>query len=456
MITYLFSTLRSLARSIGGEWNEYLFYKPMFLIGRHGLKTRRMFLGLPRRQAVTIYAGVLWTISLCMVAPYLSLYMVQLGLSETEVGLYQFLMKAVGLVGFFLGGYFSDVWGRKRALITFDIFTWCGYTLCLALANSKWWCIAAIFFIATNALSLPPYQCLLAEDLSAKKRGYVYTVLQLVNLAPFLLFFPLMGGLWVEKAGLGPACHGMFWFFFCSVTVGIGLRWRLLPKSDVYEKPPGAWFQILREGLGQYAQTLRKYLKKPGWVLFLSSRLIDEWFIATWAIYASLYYARYLGLRDSYLSILTQGSAYVAFFMLFFLMPNLSQRQIVKILGFDQLFGVGAMALLLWVTPGSGGLLISCLLSASLGAVGGSLYASVSTAVWMSIIDEKERAKVVAASTAFIYIGVLVAGSLSSFIYGHVSPLALIGLILAMRVVGFILLRRVSGILAPPRTAQED
>ena len=121
----------------------------------------------------------------------------------------------------------------------------------------------------------------------------------------------------------------------------------------------------------------------------------------------------------------------------------------MKILGFDQLFGVGAMAILLWITPGSSGLLISCLLSASLGAVGGSLYASVSTAVWMSIIDEKERAKVVAASTAFVYIGVLVAGSFSSFIYGHVSPTALIGIILVMRVVGFILLRRVSGILAP-------
>jgi MFS family permease len=444
VITSIFSSLRSIAQSA-------VFSRPLFLIGRHGLKTRRMFLGLPRRQAVTIYAGALWTVCLCMAAPYLSLYMVQLGLSETEVGLYQFLMKAVGLVGFFLGGYFSDVWGRKRALITFDIFTWCGYCLCLALAHDKWWCIAAIFFIATNALSLPPYQCLLAEDLSAKKRGYVYTVLQLVNLAPFLLFFPLLGGLWVEKAGLGPASHGMYWLFLACVSLGIAIRWRLLPKSEVYEKPPGAWIHILQEGLSQYTKTLAKYLQKPGWVLFLASRLIDEWFIATWAIYASLYYARYLGLHDSYLSLLTQGSAYVAFLMLFFLMPNLSQKSLVKILGLDQLLGLAAMALLLWITPGSKDLLMLCLLVASLAAAGGSLYASVSTAVWMSIMDEKERAKVVAASTAFIYIGVLVAGSLSSFIYGHVSPPALIAVILAARVIGFILLRRVSGILAPPK-----
>jgi hypothetical protein len=210
---------------------------------------------------------------------------------------------------------------------------------------------------------------------------------------------------------------------------------------------------MVSEGLGQYVQTLNKYLKKPAWILFLSSRLIDEWFIATWAIYASLYYARYLGLRDSYLSILTQGSAYVAFFILFFLMPNLSEKQMIKILGFDQLFGLGAMGILLWIAPGSHGLLIGCLLSASLGAVGSSLYASVSTAVWMSIIDEKERAKVVAASTAFVYIGVLVAGSFSSFIYGHVSPTALIGLILGARVIGFLLLRRVSAVLASPRQA---
>ncbi|HVM32673.1 MAG TPA: MFS transporter [bacterium] len=450
MIPSLFAGLKSLAGSLSGDWNRALLGRPLYLIGRHGLKAKRMFLGMPRRQAVTIYAGALWTVCLCMAAPYLSLYMVQLGLSETEVGLYQFLMKAVGLVGFFLGGYFSDVWGRKRALVTFDIFTWCGYCLCLALADSKAWCVAAIFFIATNALSLPPYQCLLAENLSAKQRGSVYAVMQLVNLAPFLLFFPLLGGLWVEKAGLMRACHGMYWLFFFCVSLGIALRWRLLPPSEVYEKPPGDWLRLLQEGLGQYAQTLRKYLGKPGWVLFLSSRLIDEWFIATWAIYASLYYARYLGLRDSYLSILTQGSAYVAFVILFVLMPNLSERFLVRILGFDQLFGVAAMALLLWVSPGEPGLLTLCLLAASLAAVGGSLYASVSTAVWMSIIDEKERAKVVAASTAFIYIGVLVAGSLSSFLYGHVSPPALLAVILGLRLVGFILLRRVSAILAPP------
>ncbi|HET9870508.1 MAG TPA: MFS transporter [bacterium] len=450
MIHSLLISLRSLARQWGGGWNGYWVDRPLFLIGRHGLKTRRMFAGLPRRQAVTIYAGVFWTVCLSMTAPYLSLYLVQLGLSETEVGLYQFLMKAVGLAGFFLGGYFSDVWGRKRALITFDVFTWCGYCLCLALAHNKWWGVAAIFFIATNALSLTPYQCLLAEGLSSKKRGHVFAVTQLVNLAPFLLFFPLLGGFWVEKAGLGAACHGMFWLFFACVSAGIAVRWRLLPPSEAYEQAPGAWTHLLREGLAQYARTLAKYLDKPGWKLFLASRLIDEWFIATWAVYASLYYAHYLGLRDSYLSILTQSGAYVAFLVLFFLMPNLSGSRMVRLLGYDQLFGAAAMVLLLFIRPGTGGLLVPCLLAASLAAVGGSLYASLSTAVWMSIIDERERAKVVAASTAFVYIGVLLAGSLASFLYGRLSPPALLVAVLAARVAGFLLLRRVSGILLAP------
>jgi MFS family permease len=447
MITYLFSTLRSLARTLGGEWNETLFYKPMFFLGRHGLKTRRMFLGLPRRQAVTIYAGMLWTVSLAVVSPYLSLYMVRLGLSQTEVGLYQFLMKAVGLAGFFLGGYFSDVWGRKKSLIFFDIFSWGGYCLCLALAENKWWCIAAIFFIATNAASLPPYQCLLAEDVSPKKRAHVYTVLQLMNLAPFLLFFPLLGGLWVSRQGLVAASHEMYWGFALLVAIGIGLRWKFLPPSTVYEKPPGTWRHVLREGLVQYREALRQYFRKPGSVTFLGSKFLDEWMTATWTIYASLYYVDYLGMRDSYLAILSQVSAYAAFFILFFLVPNLSERQMIKILGLDQLFGLAAMGLLLWLAPGSHSVLWGCLLSASLGAVGGSLCGSISTAVWMNIIDEKERAKVVAASTAFIYIGVLIAGSVSSFIYGCLSPPALAGIMLAARIAGFLLLRRVSRVL---------
>src|SRR5579872_931897 len=93
---------------------ENFLKKPLFLLGGHGKKVGGMFLGLPRRQAVAIYAGLLWVIPIAMVNQFGSLYMVRLSLSNTEVGVYPAMMNIVGLVGFFIGGYVADFWGRHR------------------------------------------------------------------------------------------------------------------------------------------------------------------------------------------------------------------------------------------------------------------------------------------------------------------------------------------------------
>jgi hypothetical protein len=85
---------------------------------------------------------------------------------------------------------------------------------------------------------------------------------------------------------------------------------------------------------------------------------------------------------------------------------------------------------------------VVCLLSTSLGALGLSFYSSASTAVLMNMITEKERAKVVAVSISIFQIGVWVLGSLSAFLYGKLSPVALLFLMMTARVIGFFLLRK--------------
>ncbi|HEY5039531.1 MAG TPA: MFS transporter [bacterium] len=441
-----FHSFLSSLRDISEEGYEILLRKPLFLIGAQGTKVRGMFLGLPRNQAVTIYAGILWVIPIAMVSPYLSLYMVSLGLSKTEVGVYQSLAKFISLVFLFLGGYFSDVWGRKKSLVFFDALSWGGYCLTLALASNKWWCVAALFFMATNAASGPAYFCLLSEGVVSKSRAVVLMVLQMVNMAPFLLFFPLMGGIWVSHRGMVTANHEMYWLFTAFVTVGIVLRWKLLPDSGIYEKSSESWFHSFRDGLRQYREAARNFFKKPIARTLLLSKFFDEWIIASWTIYSSLYYADYLGLKVSYLAVLSQGSAYVAFFTLFLVIPTISEKQMVRILGVDQLFGLASFGLLLFLARESGSVLLVCLLSASLGAIGGAFYGSISAAVWMNIMGEKERAKVVAASSAFVQVGLLTVSG-AALLYGHVSPASLLWLMIAMRVLNFVLLRRVAGLI---------
>jgi MFS family permease len=407
-------------------------------------------------QAVTIYAGVLWVIPIVMFQQYTSLYMVQLGLSKTEIGVYQTLLQVLTPIGYFLGGYLADVWGRKKTLIFFDILSWGGYCVCLAVADNKWWCLAAICFLTTNAGSTPPYQSLIVENVESSKKASVITVLQLVNMTPALMFFSLIGGVWISKRGFLEANHEMYWFMTFMIAIGIFLRWKFLPPSLIFEKEAEGWGAALKQAWRQYQETMKIYLQKKGSKVFLVSKFIDEWIIAVWAVYSSLYIVNYLGLKDSYLSVLPLVSAYVAALFLFIVIPNLREKQVVGILGFDQLFWLASFAVLFFAVQGSESVLLFALASTGFSAVAGALYNSVSAAVWMNIMEEKERAKVVAATLTLIKLGIAASGFLGAFLYGHVSPVALLAVLGGLRILNFFLLRRVSATLSPVLETTND
>jgi DHA1 family tetracycline resistance protein-like MFS transporter len=403
--------------------------------------TKDMFV-LPQVQILTVYGGLLWAIPLAMVTPFRSLYLVSLGLSDTEVGLYNVLFIPFGLVGLWVGGYLTDAWGRKKTLFFFDTLSWGSYCFCMTIAFNKWCAVAALFFMTLNLGSLPAYQCLLIEGIPNHKRGMVYSVLQITNLSASLLFFPLLGGYWVARKGLVSASHEMFGLFTLLVVVGILLRLIFLSHSGTFEQIPQTWRHGIKEGYEQYSRTFKQLIKKPGALPFISSKVLDEWMLATWGIYSSLYFVRHLGLTDTYLSLLAQVSAYAGFGLVFFFIPRLSPQGMIKLLGLDQILGLAAIAVLFIPVGGFWSPLLVCLLSASLGALGVSFYGSASTAVWMNMITEKERAKVVAASISIFQVGVWILGSLSAFLYGRWSPIALLILMMIARLIGFVLLRR--------------
>ncbi|HUO58447.1 MAG TPA: MFS transporter [bacterium] len=430
---------------------ETLLRKPVFLLGHHGLKVGGMFLGLPRRQAVAIYAGLLWVIPGAMVMQFEPLYMVRLGLSETEVGSYRAFMNLVGLVGYFIGGSVADFWGRKRTIVLFDSLSWGGYCLSMGLASNKWSCVAALFFFAMVSASVPAYFGLLSEGISARKRATVFSVLQMVNQMPSALFLPLLGGLWVAKAGLVDSTRQMYWLFGGLVVLGVFSRWKFLPKSVTYEKAPVTLLHAVVDGIRQYRESLAKFFQHPAAGPLLASKFLDEWIINLWGMtYASLYYVNHLGVRDSNISIINQGSTYVSILLLFLLVPNFTHRFMVRILGGDQIFGLISILVLLFFGKGSDNPLLVCLLAAGLGAAGNSLYNSVNVSIWMNIVGEKERAKVVAASLALIRVG-LVTTWFGALVFGKISPSALLWVMAGMRAINFFLLRQVAGFLNPAK-----
>lgn len=151
-----------------------------------------------------------------------------------------------------------------------------------------------------------------------------------------------------------------------------------------------------------------------------------------------------MGLKETSLSVFALGTSYISGFVLLFIMPHMTGRWMLRVLGWDQIVGMAAIGVLLFWGNIGGNVFWICFLSSGLVAIAGVFYYSVTWAVWMNTMDERERAKVIAVSVAFISLVLVLCGSAGSFLYGHVSPLALLWAMIGIKAFNFFLLRRIA------------
>ncbi len=437
-----FGQMGNWARGLSDGMGDWLIKRPLYFLGRERLEIRHLFRGIERSPAISIYTGVLWAVPLAMVNAYAAPYMIELGLSRAELGIFSAWAQGLSLLGFLTGGYLADTWGRKRTLIFFDITSWGIYTLSLTLASNKWWCIASILSMATNAGANIAYQILLVEGVKPYKRARVFTLLQLVNLIPSLAFLPLMGGMLVTKFGLVPAGRAMYALFFVLFAFGTALRIRYLPDAPPPHQAPSTFGLAIRDAWQSSRAAFASFWSRPAARPFFFARFADEWKSFAWSTYSTLFLLESVRITKGEVAIVAQGGVYVSFLILVMVIPYIPVKRFMSLLGYEQIFAVASMGILL-LARGSESRLLLCFLSTGLGAVAGALAWSANNAYWLSMMGEKERPRIVSAATGLIKMGLFLFGPLAALIYVHVSPEALVAVLLTLQLTQFLLLRRV-------------
>ena len=105
----------------------------------HALKNLR---GNARGAA---YTEPLWGIPYNLIAPYASVYMLALGLTDGQIGLIASVGLAFQIFWALLSGAITDKLGRKRATLIFELLSWSVPYLISAVAqNWVYFVIAAI------------------------------------------------------------------------------------------------------------------------------------------------------------------------------------------------------------------------------------------------------------------------------------------------------------------------
>ena len=143
-----------------------------------------------------------------MAERFLPIYLMALGGGAITIGLLNGLDNFLSAVYSFLGGYLSDRFGTKRALMFFNFAAMFGFSIVILIPAWQAVIAGAVFFLSWSAISLPATMKLITEVLPMEKRTMGVSMLALVRRIPMALG-PLLGGvcigLWGERDGVRAA-----------------------------------------------------------------------------------------------------------------------------------------------------------------------------------------------------------------------------------------------------------
>ena len=180
-----------------------------------------------------------------MAERFLPLYLLLLGGGVWSVGTLNALQNLLGALYSFPGGWASDWFGYKRALLLFTGVAMAGYLLVLVVP--RWWAvfIGAVFFIAWTAISLPAIMSMVSKLLPKNRRTMGVTVHSFVRRIPMALG-PVIGGALIGALG---TLWGVRVGFAAALALGaLGmLSVSLFMKEEAREKkPPGKLLASLK------------------------------------------------------------------------------------------------------------------------------------------------------------------------------------------------------------------
>jgi MFS family permease len=163
------------------------------------------FLGLSRSTAGVLAMVVLVGMGERMAERFLPIYIMALGGGPLVIGLLQAMDNLLSALYSFPGGYLSDRFGTRRALLFFNLVAMAGFAVVILVPAWQAVLAGAVLFISWSAISLPATMSLIYNVLPAGKRTMGVSMHSLVRRIPMALG-PLLGGaciaVWGERDGV--------------------------------------------------------------------------------------------------------------------------------------------------------------------------------------------------------------------------------------------------------------
>jgi len=362
-----------------------------------------------------VYTEPLWGLSLNLCIPYLSIYMLALGLSDTSVGFIVTINTLSQMLFSFFSGPITDKTGRRKATAVFDVLAWCVPALIWWRAENFWFFLTAAVFNGCHGVTVNSWACLLIEDAEKKQITKIYSIVMACGQLS-AVFAPIASVLF-SRLTLVPAIRILFINGFVLMSVKVIILFFASKETEtgkkrLLETKGKNIFQLA----GGYGKIIKIIFNSPGTVFSIViaalALIVSTINTAFWQIIVS----KKLMVGEALLPLYMVFRSFVAIVFLFFVIPRLS-KGILKMplmLGFAAYF---AGQCLLITVPVDGVLKYPLLcLSLVFDGFGLAALSMLSESLIALHVNPDERARIMAVRYMFVMIAAAPFGWIGGFL----------------------------------------
>ncbi|MBB6480981.1 MFS transporter [Spirochaeta isovalerica] len=366
--------------------------------------------GMSHNGRVVTMTEPFWSIPFNMFTVYAVLYMMELGLTERQIGLTQTVLVGTQILSSLISGSLTDRLGRKKTTVIFDMISWMVACLVWATSRSIVGFLIAAVLNGINKVVYVSFTCMVTEDATSSQRLRNYSGLH---------FMVLTGGFFAPLAGLIVADKGIIGgtrLIYLGSAVIMGLMFlvrNILWTEPVFEKEEKHTGML--RGL---SESLSYFLADRQRIITFVLQAVVQFFY----IFKPLFYFAYLkdvaGLKSGFISIVPMVISLITMIVLLGIMPRVKNRQRKTMLTTGFLAGSLSLLLLL-LSPGHHWSLL--LFSVLLDGMSAALIRPLLDSLWADHLDNRKRTRQLAAGNLLFGLLSIPAGSIAAEMYS-LSP----------------------------------
>lgn len=362
-----------------------------------------------------VYFEPLWGIPYNLYVPYVSIYMIALGLNDKQIGLILTISTLFQVFFALISGVVTDKLGRRLTTLIFDIVSWSVPALISAVAQNFWYFLIAGIVNSVWRITHTSWSCLLVEDADESQLVDIYTWIYIANL--FVGFIAPLAGWLILWFSLIPTMRGLYVFAAIMFTLKAVLTYQWTEETAHGKvRLQETKDQSILHVFGEYRGVLSGLIRSPQTLFTAGIMLVMGITSLISGSFWSILVTEKLGIATEYLGYFPFGKSLVMLIFYFTLMSVIGKMHFKLPMTLGFLGYVASQILLVTAPRGEYGLLI---VSVFLEACSFAILSPLIDQMIALTVDSKERARIL----SILSVGVILFTSPFGWIAGNLSTL---------------------------------